>query len=110
MSTVKQRYAPPLENIPYLTLPLKSDFKISEGYIYSEEERSIHKRYFHKGIDYACPYGTPVYASADGYAVAGYHRFTEINKDKTLKLYQGLPMGNGFGYFIQIYTHMVYVR
>ena len=103
MSTVKQRYAPHIENYSYLTLPLKNDFQITEGYIYSEEERSVHRRYFHKGIDYACPYGTPVYASASGYAVAGYHRFTDVKEDRTLKLYQGLPMGNGLGYFIQIY-------
>ena len=103
MSTIKERYAPHIENHPYLTLPLKNDFQITEGFIYTEEERSIHSRYFHKGIDYACPYGTPVYASASGYAVAGYHRYTEVNEDNTPRLYQGLPMGNGFGYFIQIY-------
>jgi len=103
MATIKERYAPHIENIPYLTLPLKTDFHISQGYIYSRYETNIRKRFFHKGIDYACPYSTPVYASADGYAVAGYHRFTEVNEDNTLKLYNGLPMGNGFGYFIQIY-------
>jgi hypothetical protein len=103
MSTVKERYAPNIENIPYLTMPLRGNFSITEGFIYSQEERNIHGNYFHKGIDYATPYGTPVYASASGYAVSGYHRFTALNDDNTLKLYQGLPLGNGLGYFIQIY-------
>jgi len=103
MPTVKERHAPHVPYIPYLTLPLKNGFSISEGYIYSKNETSVHGRYFHYGIDYACPYGTPIYAAASGYAVAGYNRFTELNEDGTLKLYKGLPMGNGFGYFIQIY-------
>jgi hypothetical protein len=103
MPTVKERHAPHVPHIPYLTLPLKNGFSISEGYIYSKYETSVHGRYFHYGIDYACPYGTPVYASASGYAVAGYNRFTELNEDGTFKLYKGLPMGNGLGYFIQIY-------
>ena len=104
MSTIKQRHAPNIPNIPYLTHPIKSDYKISEGYIYSNYETSVHGNYFHKGIDYACPYGTPIYAAANGYAVASYFRFTAFNKDdKSVKLYKGLPMGNGLGYFIQIY-------
>ena len=103
MSTVKQRYAPNIENIPYLTMPLRGNFSITEGFIYSQEERDVHGNYFHKGIDYATPYGTPVYASASGYGVAGYHRFTVLEDDNTPRLYQGLPIGNGFGYFVQIY-------
>ena len=103
MATIKERYAPHIGNIPYLTLPLKNGFPIVEGYIYSEYERSVHGNYFHKGIDYKCPYGTPVYASASGYAVAGYHRYSVLDKNFVPQLYQGLPTGNGYGYFIQIY-------
>ena len=103
MPTVKERYAPHIENISYLSLPLKNDFQITEGYIYTEYERDVHGNYFHRGIDYVCPYGTPVYASASGYAVAGYHRYPLLKSDKTLRLYKGLPISNGLGYFIQIY-------
>ena len=103
MSTVKERYAPLIENIPYLSLPLKNNSPITEGYIYSNFETSVHGLYFHKVIDYSCKYGTPVYASADGYAIAGYHRYPLLNEDATPMLYQGLPISNGLGYFIQIY-------
>jgi len=103
MPTVKERYAPHIENISYLSLPLKNGFQITEGFIYTEYERSIHSNYFHKGIDYSCTYGTPVYASANGYAIAGYHRYPLLNDDNTPMVYQGLPISNGLGYFIQIY-------
>ena len=103
MPTVKERYAPHVENISYLTLPLKNSFQITEGYIYTEYERSVHGNYFHKGIDYSCQFRTPVYASASGYAIAGYHRYPVLKSDNTLRLYKGLPIGNGLGYFIQIY-------
>lgn len=104
MSTIKERYAPQIDFNPYLTYPIKDQFRITEGFLYTKQERDIHGNYFHKGIDFACPYGTPVYAAASGYAVASYVRFTNFNrKDKSPRLYKGLPLGNGPGYFIQIY-------
>ena len=100
--TVKQRYAPHIPFKSYLRLPLTA-FSIEEGFIYSRKESSIHGQYFHKAIDYSCEYGLPVYAAADGYAVAGYHRFPVLNRDGLIRLYQDKPMGNGFGYFVQIF-------
>jgi hypothetical protein len=103
MATIKQRYAPDIKHYKYLIHPLKQNGKITEGFLYSEEERNVHAFYFHKAIDYACNWKTPVYASASGYAVAGYHRFTLLNKDKTPRLYKSKPLSLGLGYFVQIY-------
>jgi hypothetical protein len=103
MATIKQRYAPDIKTYKYLIHPLKENLEITEGFLYSQEERDIHGFYFHKGIDYPCSWATPVYAAASGYAVAGYHRFTRLNEDKTPKLFNNKPFSLGLGYFIQIY-------
>ena len=81
MPTIKQRYKPKIPFIPYLHMPLAHYLSITEGFIYSQAERQAHHVFFHKAIDYASDYGTPVYAAAEGYAVAGYHRFTLRDKD-----------------------------
>jgi len=103
MATIKQRYAPDIRNYRYLIHPLKESTPIIEGFLYTEEQREILNQYFHKGIDYASGYKIPVYASASGYAVAGYHRYTVLNEDNTPKLYNGKPFSSGLGYFVQIY-------
>ncbi len=103
MATIKKRYAPDINNYKYLKHPLKESPQITEGYLYTEDERKIHGFYFHKGIDYTASYKTPVYASASGYAVAGYHRFAILNEDNTPRLYKGKPFSTGLGYFVQIY-------
>jgi hypothetical protein len=103
MATVRVRYAPDIRNYRYLIHPLKESAPITEGFLYTKEERDILNRYFHKGIDYASTHKTPVYASASGYAVAGYHRYTVLNEDNTPKLYDGKPFSSGLGYFVQIY-------
>ncbi len=103
MSTVRVRYAPDIRNYRYLIHPLKESAPIVEGFLYTKKQRDILNQYFHKGIDYASGYKIPVYASADGYAVAGYQRYTVLNEDNTPKLYNGKPFSCGLGYFIQIY-------
>lgn len=106
--TFKERYAPKIAHHRYLSLPIKSSFEITEGFIYSSQERTIHGRFLHGGIDYHVGYDTPVHASASGYAVVGYHRRVVKNKDNTIKLFRGEPIGTGFGYFVQIY-HPEYI-
>lgn len=101
--TFKERYAPSIPFRPYLTHPLGRPTRIAEGYIYTQMERSIHSFFFHRGIDFEAPYGTPVYAAASGYAVAGYHRFAIRNSTGTVRTYKNKPIANGFGYFVQIY-------
>jgi hypothetical protein len=103
MATIKQRYAPDINNHKYLIHPVKEYIRISEGFLYTEEERNIHNFYFHKGIDYETKWKTPVYAAASGYAIAGYHRFPILNEDKTFRLYKNKPVSAGLGYFVQIY-------
>ncbi|HVX92837.1 MAG TPA: M23 family metallopeptidase [Candidatus Dojkabacteria bacterium] len=103
MKSLKERLAPKIPFTPYLTYPIKRPIHITEGFIYSVEERALHGNYFHKGIDFATKYAEPVYAAASGYAIAGYHRFTLLNNDYSLKTFEGKPMGNGLGYFVQIY-------
>lgn len=101
--TYKERYAPNIPFNPYLALPIKDSYKLNEGYIYSQEEHAVHGMYVHGGIDFDCSFGTPVFAAASGLAVATYHRFVIRNKDGKLRLYQGKPLGTGFGYMVQIY-------
>lgn len=103
MATIKQRYEPNIKNTKYLKYPIKSDYRITEGFLYSKQEVNVRHIYFHLGIDYACKWATPVYASASGYLIASYHRYPVLNRDKTPMQFKGLPQGNGLGYFIQIF-------
>jgi hypothetical protein len=103
MATVRVRYAPDIRNYRYLRHPLKESAPITEGFLYTKDKRDILNQYFHKGIDYTSTHKTPVYASASGYAVAGYHRYTVLNEDNTPRLYDGKPFSSGLGYFVQIY-------
>ncbi len=103
MPSVKERYKPDIPNYAYLKLPVDEKAEITEGFIYSSMERSLHGMYFHKGIDYEESHGAPVYACASGYATASYHRYTLRNDDGTFRLLDNKPLGNGFGYFVQIY-------
>lgn len=101
--TFKERYSPKIPFKRYLFHPLGRASSVEEGYIYTQKEHSIHGNFFHRGIDFSADYGDPVFACADGYAVASYHRFTVTNPDGTLKLYKRKPFANGYGYFVQIY-------
>jgi hypothetical protein len=101
--TFRERYSPDIPFVPYLTFPIKDDFRLTEGYIYSIEERNLHGAFWHRALDFDTRYGVPVYASASGFAVAGYHRFVLRNSDKTIRMFDGKPMANGFGYMVQIW-------
>jgi murein DD-endopeptidase MepM/ murein hydrolase activator NlpD len=70
---------------------------ISEGWLYSEEEKRIHPQYLvHFGIDFAAARRTPVYAAASGWAIASYHLAFAGQ-------WQGKRVGFGLGKFIQIW-------
>ncbi len=84
---------------PFLAIPLAKDAprEISQGWDYSEDERSIHPdipRHF--AVDFKAPWGTPVYAPADGVAVASYHTFD-------MKDAKNRTIGYGLGMFVQIW-------
>jgi hypothetical protein len=101
----------PLEARPYLSLPFrksdlarvqirasqpgigrKLDYHVSEGWMYSSDVTKI-VPYKHGGVDYELPFGFPVAAPCDGYAISSYHSNRQ-------------PDGQGFGIgnFVQIYN------
>ena len=62
--------------------PFQGEYPITLDY--GEEYLPLYKKGEHKGIDYGCPYGTPILASADGtVASTGYQK-------------------NGYGYYMII--------
>lgn len=90
-----------------LSLPIPKDaYKITEGWIYSKEEQSIHGGSKHLGIDYACQRGTPVFAATDGWAISSYKRRVLTDKKTGQEiLYKGKKITNSRGYFVQIFHH-----
>ncbi len=83
----------------FLTLPFKegTNFQIAEGWLYSGEERKMHGRKVHYGIDFAANRGTPVYAAADGLAIASFDT-EEYGK------WQDKKLGFGYGRFVQVWN------
>jgi len=85
---------------PFLTIPLAKDtpaLKISQGWLYSPDEESIHPGIpTHFAVDFPEPWGTPVYAPADGVAVASYHTYDMTDA-------KGRTIGYGLGLFVQIW-------
>ena len=104
----------PVKTIPsekYLTLPfrerdLKGQYQITEGWEYSAEEQAIHGQKIHLGIDFAVPYGTPVVAPFDGFAMSSYHAHWLMEGDRK-RLYQEEPIRFSLGYFVQVYNPRV---
>jgi murein DD-endopeptidase MepM/ murein hydrolase activator NlpD len=97
-----------LEAKPYLKVPFSKseipEYDITEGWQYSEAEKSIHGHDIHGGVDFAVPYGTSVYAPIDGYAMASYQTSWVLDVSGDKKLYQGQQVRYGGGYFVQIYN------
>jgi murein DD-endopeptidase MepM/ murein hydrolase activator NlpD len=83
---------------PCLAIPFRkgTKFQITEGWLYSKQERDIHGHEMHCGIDFAVPRGTPVLTAADGYALSSYHRDYDGK-------YQGKRVGFGLGHFVQMW-------
>ncbi len=85
---------------PFLTLPLArntSPLEVSQGWLYSEDEKAIHPDIpTHFAVDFPAKWGTPVYAPADGVAVASYHTYDMTDA-------KGRTIGYGLGLFVQIW-------
>lgn len=89
---------------PFLTLPFKKQqYHITEGWRYSDQEKSIHGMNIHGGIDFELPRFAPVLAAADGWATSSYFWYELKNNDGTPRLYKDKPIANTFGLFVQIY-------
>lgn len=81
---------------PFLKLPVRGDIYITEGWYYSDEERGIHGNEVHHAVDYALDRGEPIYAAADGWALASYQYQVIDGVDRP-------RIGYGYGYFVKIY-------
>lgn len=92
---------------PFLTLPfLKgTQFRVTEGYVYSAEETAVHGITNHAANDFAAlkngqwAPGTPVVAAHDGWAIAFFHtnpldRNVKVPDGRTCKVV-GMGLGNG---------------
>lgn len=88
------------ELIPhFLKIPFQegTDFRVTEGWNYSKEEKNIHNLHFHQAIDFSVPRNTPVYAADDGYAIAS-SQISYLDKN-----YQNKKIGYAYGNFVQIW-------
>lgn len=89
-----------LENKDKFSIPFEGpEFPVlTESWLYSSAERSVHGFVNHGGVDLAQPRDTPVYAAADGYAISSTH-ISPLNKTYNNKT----PVGFGLGEFVQIW-------
>lgn len=69
---------------------------VSEGWEYGAEKRIHPSISTHYGIDFPAKWGAPVYADADGWAVASYHTHDMVDA-------YGRTIGFGLGLFVQIW-------
>ncbi len=97
---------------PFLGPIFASDFEldIGSGYNYDHAHNSndaIHGVEQHKAIDFGAPIGTPIYAPADGLALATYSEFLLGEKDDVNafipRRYKGKKVYFGSGLIIQIW-------
>ncbi|RMD48216.1 MAG: M23 family peptidase [Alphaproteobacteria bacterium] len=63
-------------------MPVRSAFRFTSGFG-MRRHPITHRRQMHEGLDFAAPYGTPIYATADGVVVragwaGGYGKMVEI--------------------------------
>jgi hypothetical protein len=94
---------------PFMTIPLSRQrlnkknisYKITEWWVYTTWEQSIHGIINHKSVDYAVPYGTPVYAPTDGWIHASYYNTTLGAIGKRV-MYKGKSINYGLWYRVQL--------
>jgi len=111
-----------LSPTPYLTLPFrkedldhyqirpsqigigrKIDYKISEGWWYSEDIRKFIP-FKHTAVDFSLPYGFPIASPCDGYAMSSYYAYPFAPNGQTMSNTQEEMPHFGMGYFVQIYN------
>lgn len=84
--------------VPFLSFPLGggAPAEVSEGWLYSPQERRIHGHRIHYGIDFAAPRRSPVVAAAGGWAAGSY----ELAFAGT---FDGKRVGYGYGKFVLVW-------
>lgn len=92
---------------------LEQSYDVTEGWIYSDWEQSIHGNVNHVAVDIEAEYGSPIIAAHDGYAVASYEMHWQKNSSDELdcnfrlwtnpETQETAEVGFGVGYFVQIY-------
>ena len=93
-----------IEPVPYLRLPFTKDgldhaqlrsgqlgigrkehYCVSEGWYYSTRVRKV-VPFGHGAVDFELPYGHPVVAPCDGYAMSSYHSFPLVDRKGNVKV------------------------
>lgn len=99
-----------IEAKAYLSLPFSKEdakggnIKIAEGWLYAYDEYAIHNMEVHAAVDFSAPYGTIIYAPAEGYAMSSYYNlFAKDRNDKTIT-HEGKEIKYGLGLFVRIYV------
>ncbi len=100
-----------IEPKAYLTLPFSrtdvSNIKIDEGWLYSYDEYQIHGMEVHTAVDFQAPYGTAVYAPADGYAMSSYFTLPVKPHEKEI-IYKEKAINYGLGLFVRMYIPLAH--
>lgn len=78
--------------------------KITEGWLYSFDEFKVHDLEIHAGVDFAAPYGTPLYSPVDGFAMSSYSTLPALDKDRKVITFEGKEVKYGLGLYIRIYV------
>jgi hypothetical protein len=79
------------------------EYQISAGWYYSRDV-TRYIPYRHAAVDFALPYGFPVAAPCDGYAISSYYSYPLLDSKGRLKQIEGKYCNFGIGYFVQIYN------
>jgi murein DD-endopeptidase MepM/ murein hydrolase activator NlpD len=87
---------------PFLTLPVKQQVVITEGWNYDAEVKFHPDTQIHSAVDFQAPRGTPVFAAADGLAVQSFHT-SYLDKPYVDESGKSHRLGFGIGHFIQIW-------
>ena len=81
----------------------KIDYEISEGWFYSRDIKRL-VPYSHMAADFSLPYGFPIAAPCDGFAMSSYYSHPILDKAGNITKLNGKMLNFGIGYFVQIYN------
>lgn len=90
---------------PFLDRPFHPDTEapISTGWLYHEDEKSVHGIEEHQAIDFDASRGTPVVAAHEGWAIATFDEFPLIEDEARPRTIEGEPLFFGAGLLVQVW-------